>query len=67
MPEPVLLKINDAAKALGVGRSFLYLAIRRGDLKSVKWGRARRVPTVELNRFVEKLIADQADPDRWPS
>jgi excisionase family DNA binding protein len=53
--EKVLLTVAEAADRLGVGRSFLYGVIQRGDLVTVKLGRARRVPVNELDRYVERL------------
>jgi excisionase family DNA binding protein len=58
--EKLLLKIDEAATQLGVGRSFLYAAIQRGELATVKLGRARRVPLADLTRYVERLREDEA-------
>jgi excisionase family DNA binding protein len=55
MSEKVLLTVPEAAERLGVGRSFLYSVIQRGDIDTVKLGRARRVPVIELNRYVDRL------------
>ena len=38
-----LLSIDEAAKALGIGRSMTYELIGRGDLRSLKIGRRRVV------------------------
>jgi excisionase family DNA binding protein len=62
MDERLLLTIPQAAERLGVGRSFLYGVIRRGELASVKLGRARRVPIGALEKYVAWLQADEQDP-----
>ncbi len=60
MNEKMLLTVPEAAERLGVGRSFLYNVIQRGELVTVKLGRARRVPVAELNHYVERLRETQA-------
>jgi excisionase family DNA binding protein len=57
MSDKVLLTVPQAAERLGVGRSFLYGVIQRGELSSVKLGRARRVPVDALTKYVEWLQA----------
>ena len=57
----ILLTVPQAADRLGVGRSFLYEMIRRGEVQSIRLGRARRVPVSALERFVEaKLRAENS-------
>ncbi len=55
MSEKVLLRIDEAAGLLGVGRSFLYALVQRGEIASVKLGRARRIPRQELDAYVRRL------------
>lgn len=52
--EPVLLSVQDAARALGVGRTEIFLMVKRGDIGSVRIGRRRLIPLAEINRFVER-------------
>ena len=52
MTEALLLKPNDAAKMLGIGRSKLYSLIGAGELPVVRIGRCVRIPRVELERWV---------------
>ena len=54
----MLLKVDEAARRLGVGRSHLYGYVLRGELESVKLGRSRRVPVEALDAFVKRLRAD---------
>ena len=54
-PPRLLLSVADAARALGIARSHLYLLMDRGLITSVHIGRCRRIPVVELERFVTTL------------
>lgn len=57
---PELLRADEAAVWLGIGRGTTYELIRRGDLSSVRLGRLVRIPraalaelsgNVEINRL----------------
>ena len=61
MNEKLLLTVGEAADRLGVGRSFLYQLIQRGELQSLKLGRARRVPLRALDEFVDKRLKDDLE------
>jgi excisionase family DNA binding protein len=53
-----LLTPDQAADALAVNRSTLYKLLGRGEIKSIKLGRARRIPVKALEAFIaEKLAA----------
>lgn len=53
--ETVLLKIPDVMERLSVGQTKVYELMSTGELRSVKVGRARRVPSDELERFMAQL------------
>lgn len=53
----VLLSPDQAADALGCGRTQVYHLIAGGQLRSVKIGRLRRIPVAELHRYVDSLLA----------
>jgi excisionase family DNA binding protein len=58
---PVLLvRPEDAAHALGVGRTKVYELMRSGELRSVRVGGLRRIPVLALNEFVARLEAEAA-------
>jgi excisionase family DNA binding protein len=40
----VLLRPEDVARALSIGRSTVFSLMRSGELRSVKIGKSRRVP-----------------------
>jgi len=49
--EPGLLRVDDAAKYLAVGRSTVYELIAQGAIPTVHIGRAVRIPTEALERL----------------
>lgn len=56
---PIAFRPEEAAKMLGIGRTYVYELIRSGDLESVKIGRARLVPAAALDKFFSGLIREQ--------
>jgi excisionase family DNA binding protein len=54
----LLLSPADAAQALGIGRSHLYVLMDRGLIEWVHIGRCRRIALSELERFVATLDQD---------
>ncbi len=53
--DQLLLRPEEAAEALPVGRDRIYELMGSGFLRSVKLGRSRRIPVAELEAFVEEL------------
>jgi excisionase family DNA binding protein len=53
--EKLLLSPEEAAEALGVGRSRVYDLIRTRQLLSVRIGKSRRVPVAAVHAYVERL------------
>ena len=54
-PPRLLLSPAEAAQALGIARSHLYVLMDRGLIAWVHIGRCRRIPVAELERFVATL------------
>jgi len=52
---PLLLKPEEAATRLRIGRSMLFELLASGEIKSVKIGRARRIPATALTEYVNRL------------
>ena len=49
----IATSINDAAKALGIGRTSIYQLIRDGRLDAVKLGRRTLVKTESIRRLID--------------
>ncbi len=58
--EPALLRVEEAARRLGLSRSKTYSLVLTGELPSVSIGRSRRVRTADLERWIERLRGDPA-------
>ena len=62
---PILLRVPDAARVLGIGRSMTYALIAAGEIEVVHIGSVIRVPLDALESFVEQRRAtrsgDEAD------
>ena len=54
--DKILLKVPEVAEMIGLGRSKAYQLMGSGELASVRVGRARRIPT----EAVRKWVADQS-------
>ena len=54
-PVKLLLKVEEVAEMLNLGRSKLYSYILSGELRSVKVGRRRLIPRDAVHEFVERL------------
>ena len=57
-----LLTVEEASEMLGLKRTQVYALIMRGELASVKIGRARRVPIWVLDHFIEEQLAALGHP-----
>ena len=58
----MLLRAEEAARALGIGRSKLYALVAAGEIPVIRIGRATRIPAAALERWVEeRTIPGAAD------
>lgn len=51
----LLLDVSEVQQILGLGRSQVYAYLLRGDLRSLKLGRRRKIPVEALHDFVRWL------------
>ena len=56
-----LLRIEEAADRLSLGRSKVYELIREGRLPVVHIGRSVRIAVRSLDEFIDELIGGDAD------
>ena len=55
-PEAVLLlRVEEAALRLGIGRTSLYRLIGTGEVESIQIGGLRRIPVPCLKEYVDRL------------
>ena len=52
--EKLLLTVIEAARRLGIGRTFMYELLASGQIESVHVGRLHRVPVDALTDFVDR-------------
>ncbi|MDZ4719653.1 MAG: helix-turn-helix domain-containing protein [Roseiflexaceae bacterium] len=50
--EPLLVRVEEAARMLSLSRSTIYEMMDAGDLPSVRHGTARRIPVAALRDWV---------------
>lgn len=55
--DQLLLRPEEAAEYLAIGRTQVYNLVRTGELSSVKIGRLRRIPRSACDQYVELLRA----------
>ena len=55
----ILLTVNEAATRLAIGRTTLYELIANQELRSVKIGRARRIPESSVDEWIARRLKDQ--------
>lgn len=62
----LLITIEEAARRLAIGRSHIYDQMQRGEFRSVKIGRSRRILECDLDAFVEQLLNAPLEARRPP-
>lgn len=50
---PLVLRVEDLSRALGIGRNTAYELVRSGQIRSIRIGRQLRIPRSELQRFLD--------------
>jgi excisionase family DNA binding protein len=54
-PDPICVRVNDAARMIGVGRTKLYELIAAGEVEMIKLGKSTRITTTSLHELIERL------------
>jgi len=60
----LLLRVEEAALRLGIGRTSMYRLVMSGEVESVQIGGLRRIPAPCLQEYVDRLR--HPDPDMSP-
>ena len=53
-PDTICVRVNEAARMIGVGRTKLYELIAAGEVETVKFGKATRITTASLHDLVRR-------------
>lgn len=61
MQQHRLLTVRDAAACLRVSERKVWDLLQSGQLRSVKLGSARRIPLDEIERLLERLLAEPGE------
>jgi excisionase family DNA binding protein len=56
----VLLTVDEAARALSLGRTLVYELVMKREIESIKVGRMRRIPVTALQDYVRRQLAGLA-------
>lgn len=54
-----MLTVEQAAEALGIGRTGAFALVKSGELESVLIGRFRRVPADAIDAYTARLQTEQ--------
>jgi excisionase family DNA binding protein len=58
----LLYSVSEAARLLGVGRTYMFRLLATGQVESIKVGKLRKIPCDALSRYI-----DQQRPGQAPS
>ena len=58
LPSVITVRIREACRITGIGRSKLYELIGRGDIETVKVGTITLIPVDSLRLFIERCRND---------
>ena len=61
-PEPLTVRIKEACRITGIGRSKLYELIAEGEIEIIKVGTMTLVPVEGLRAFIRKVRGGHQKP-----
>jgi excisionase family DNA binding protein len=61
--DKLLLRPEEVAELIGIGRTKVFALMRTGQLESVRIGTCRRIPTSAVFEYVQRL---RSGPDEIP-
>ena len=60
--EPIVMRVPEACRYLGIGRSTLYVLIGEGEVEVIKLGSSTLVLTASLRALVERRRKNSDEP-----
>jgi excisionase family DNA binding protein len=54
--DKLLLRVEEVAELLDVGRTRVYQLISCGDLRSIKIGGSRRIPSTAVQHYLDRML-----------
>ena len=57
-PAKLLLDVGEVAEILGIGRSLAYAYVMRGEIRSLKLGRRRKIRLESVQEFIARREAE---------
>ena len=54
--QPLAVRVKDACRIIGIGRSKLYELISAGEIKIIKVGAITLIPVANLERFLDRQV-----------
>ncbi len=63
--EQLLLTVEEAARQLGIGRTFAWQLVRKGELPVIRLGRCVRVPRRALEAWIARQTQETYDEAAW--
>jgi excisionase family DNA binding protein len=60
--EPLLVRVEEAARLLSLSRSTIYEMLDSGELPSVRRGAARRIPIAALHAWIAQQTNSSTTP-----
>ncbi len=54
--DPLLVRVEEAARILSLSRSTIYQMLESGELPSVRRGAARRIPVAALHDWIARQL-----------
>ena len=55
----LMLTVEQAAEALGIGRTTMFALVKSGQIQSIRIGRLRRVPADAIDTYAQRLATEQ--------
>ena len=49
---PLVLRVEDLAQMLSIGRNTAYALVRSGEIRSIRIGRSYRIPKVAIEEYI---------------